>query len=193
VADGTTCDDGNACTHSDACAFGVCAGSFTVTCTASDACHEAGVCDTETGACSNPLGVDGSACDDGNVCTTNDACLDGACAGWGVELPGEVDDGVQLTQIAGITTIAWNPAPRSAWYELARGLVSRLPAGPIDVSDGVCLGNVILTTSATDAQDPEADEAFWYLIRGASACGAGPYGFQLLGGAPVPRSVEICQ
>jgi hypothetical protein len=53
-ADGTGCDDGNACTTSDTCAGGACGGRAVV-CTASDAQHEPGTCSSATGVCSNPL------------------------------------------------------------------------------------------------------------------------------------------
>ncbi len=79
--DGTACDDGNACTLLDACAGGACVGSDAVTCSAVDACHEAGTCDPATGACSSPPRPDGTACDDGNACTLLDACAGGACVG----------------------------------------------------------------------------------------------------------------
>src|SRR4051812_35247950 len=39
VADGTSCDDGNACTQTDTCQGGRCLGSNPVTCTALDQCH----------------------------------------------------------------------------------------------------------------------------------------------------------
>jgi hypothetical protein len=39
---GTTCNDGNACTQSDTCQSGVCTGGSAVACTASDQCHVAG-------------------------------------------------------------------------------------------------------------------------------------------------------
>jgi hypothetical protein len=55
-----------------------CAG---VTCTALDACHEAGQCDPATGACSNPPIADGTPCDDGSLCTQTDACHGGDCVG----------------------------------------------------------------------------------------------------------------
>src|SRR5216684_665797 len=45
----------------------LCAG---VTCTASDQCHVAGTCDPATGMCSNPPKANGTACNDGNACTT---------------------------------------------------------------------------------------------------------------------------
>jgi RHS repeat-associated protein len=63
-ADGTPCDDGNACTQTDACQSGVCVGSNPVVCVASDPCHAAGSCDPTTGSCSSPIQPDGVACCD---------------------------------------------------------------------------------------------------------------------------------
>src|SRR4029077_2107117 len=73
-ADGASCNDGNACTSSDTCQAGVCVSGNPVLCTALDQCHVAGVCDTATGACSNPAKSDGTSCNDGNACTQSDSC-----------------------------------------------------------------------------------------------------------------------
>ena len=81
VADGTPCNDANACTQVDLCIGGACAGSNPVPCGAVDQCHAAGVCNPATGTCSNPALADGTACDDGNACTQSDRCIEGACAG----------------------------------------------------------------------------------------------------------------
>ena len=81
AADGTTCNDNNACTQTDTCQGGVCVGSNPVVCTASDQCHMAGACDPTTGNCSNPTQPDNTPCNDGNLCTTNDVCTGGVCAG----------------------------------------------------------------------------------------------------------------
>ena len=78
---GTTCDDGNACTVTDACQAGVCTGSNPVVCSALDSCHVAGTCNPATGICSNPAKVNGSSCDDGNACTKTDTCQTGSCIG----------------------------------------------------------------------------------------------------------------
>jgi cysteine-rich repeat protein len=78
---GAACDDGNACTRVDACQGGACVGTDLVACTAQDQCHEAGVCDPATGACSNPIKANGALCDDGDACTRTDRCQAGACAG----------------------------------------------------------------------------------------------------------------
>jgi hypothetical protein len=61
--EGTTCNDGNACTETDVCQGGVCVGTNPVSCPPpSDACHAAGVCDPASGSCSNPVVSDGLQC-----------------------------------------------------------------------------------------------------------------------------------
>jgi cysteine-rich repeat protein len=83
--DGASCDDGDGCTRVDACAAGTCLGSSPVACTPSDSCHLAGSCDPATGACSDPVAPDGTACSDGSACTEADACSSGACSGTPVD------------------------------------------------------------------------------------------------------------
>ncbi|APR88448.1 Thiamin-phosphate pyrophosphorylase [Minicystis rosea] len=78
---GTSCNDGSACTQTDTCQSGVCTGGNPVTCTASDSCHVAGTCNPSTGMCSNPSAPNGTACNDGNACSKNDVCTNGACGG----------------------------------------------------------------------------------------------------------------
>ncbi len=79
-ADGTACEDADPCTIGDTCLAGACAAGSPVVCAAIDGCHEAGACDPGTGACSNPVKVDGASCDDGDACTTADTCAAGVCA-----------------------------------------------------------------------------------------------------------------
>src|SRR5262249_40887849 len=64
AAEGTACNDGNACTQTDTCRGGACVGANPAVCTAQDQCHVAGVCDPATGFCSNPAAADGTACND---------------------------------------------------------------------------------------------------------------------------------
>src|SRR5207248_1529039 len=80
-ANGTACNDGDACTQTDTCQSGVCTGSNPVVCPASDQCHDAGTCDTATGPCSNPHTTNGTACSDGDACTQTDTCQSGTCTG----------------------------------------------------------------------------------------------------------------
>ena len=82
--DNTPCDDGDAKTLNDKCVAGRCLGTSkcsNVICGVSDQCHLKGVCDEETGLCSDPLMPDNTPCNDANVQTTNDVCLAGACVG----------------------------------------------------------------------------------------------------------------
>jgi hypothetical protein len=80
-ADGTTCNDSNACTQTDACQAGTCVGTTPVVCSALDQCHATGTCDPATGVCSNPNQPDGTTCSDTLACTQGDACQAGICAG----------------------------------------------------------------------------------------------------------------
>src|SRR5206468_2431905 len=70
-----------ACTQTDTCENGSCVGANPVVCTASDQCHDPGVCDPSTGVCSNPPKTNGTSCNDGNACTQIDTCLGGVCTG----------------------------------------------------------------------------------------------------------------
>ncbi len=80
-ANGAACSDGNGCTQSDTCQAGVCTSGAPLVCPAPDQCHDAGICDMGTGACSNPPKANGSACSDGDGCTQTDTCQAGICTG----------------------------------------------------------------------------------------------------------------
>jgi MYXO-CTERM domain-containing protein len=92
ASDGTGCNDNDACTQTDSCENGTCTGSSPKTCPASDQCHGAGTCDSGTGTCSNPRRTDGASCDDGNPCTTLDACSLGVCAPMGYVVCSAADE-----------------------------------------------------------------------------------------------------
>ncbi len=75
--DDAPCDDANACTTGDFCVTGACTGATSPCPDDGNACTE-DVCVPATGVCGVPrTGV----CDDGDACTVNDACADGACTG----------------------------------------------------------------------------------------------------------------
>ncbi len=77
---GSSCQGNNACDQTFTCdATGHCVGSNEITCLPLDQCHDAGVCDQQTGLCSNPNKPDGTVCDDGDPCRTNDQCMGGVC------------------------------------------------------------------------------------------------------------------
>jgi subtilisin family serine protease len=79
--DGAPCDDGDACTQTDACQAGVCVGADPVSCGPLLACRVPGTCDPATGLCESPTDVDGVPCDDGDACTQGDECSSGTCVG----------------------------------------------------------------------------------------------------------------
>jgi len=88
LPDDSPCEDGNLCTEADACQSGVCESGDAVTCADPEVCHQPGVCDETTGQCSYDPAENGTACDDGNDQTTDDACTDGRCLGSGCECSG---------------------------------------------------------------------------------------------------------
>ena len=88
--DGTLCSDGSACTTNDACLSGACMGGPAPDCNDANGCTDDS-CNPATGCVHTP---NTAPCDDGNACTTSDACSGGACAG-GAAL--DCDDGNPCT------------------------------------------------------------------------------------------------
>ena len=81
VADGTSCDDGDACTTSDQCTGGTCAGTAMDCSAMADACNTA-ACDPTLGSCVATPVAAGTACNDGDACTQSDTCDgSGTCVG----------------------------------------------------------------------------------------------------------------
>lgn len=78
VGDGTACDDGNICTVDTTCSEGVCVGSE-LACEDGNPCTD-NACEPGLG-CIFPPALDGTTCDDGTACTSDDACFDGTCVG----------------------------------------------------------------------------------------------------------------
>jgi hypothetical protein len=78
---GTSCNDGDACTQTDTCQDGACTGSNPVVCTAGQ-CENPGTCNPADGTCSAATPkTNGDACNDGDACTQTDTCQAGACTG----------------------------------------------------------------------------------------------------------------
>jgi hypothetical protein len=182
AANGTTCNDGNGCTQTDTCQSGTCSGANPVTCTALDQCHVAGVCSAATGTCSNPNKANGTACNDGNACTS------GSCGGTPITAPAEVQN---LTAASNKRTYNWSSAASATQYDVVRGGVNGLPVGP-GGGDEACFGGLSGPT-VTDNTNPAVNSAFWYLARGGNVCGNGTYGNQGSHGAPgAPRVTTTC-
>ncbi|MCC6521304.1 MAG: discoidin domain-containing protein [Polyangiaceae bacterium] len=78
--DGAPCDDGNACTGAGICGGGSCQLGSAIDCSFLDGPCTEGVCQLGTGCVAQALG-DGTACDDGQFCSTNDQCQSGSCTG----------------------------------------------------------------------------------------------------------------
>jgi len=77
---GAVCNDNNACTTVDKCdKAGKCVGTTPKTCPSSP-CRLA-ACESKSGECKLTNASNGAACNDGNACTTVDACSNGICAG----------------------------------------------------------------------------------------------------------------
>ena len=88
-ANGSSCDDGDACTLMDECQGGLCVWSSRTECAPPDSCHEAGVCKSSTGVCQYAAKPDGTFCGDaGSECVRQDTCASGACQDNGFEAPG---------------------------------------------------------------------------------------------------------
>jgi hypothetical protein len=136
--------------------------------------------------------IDGGACDDGDVWTRSDACVAGACVGSDpVPAPAEVDGGVRVERSGTDAVVQWNLAAGATASDVLRGLLASLPAGS-GAGGETCFGGIAGTT-ATDPEVPASEAGFWYLVRGRSVCGIGPWGFQGLNGAPsVPRVSATC-
>lgn len=73
VEQGEECDDGNTA-PGDGCAMDCKVEKcFGVVCKASDECHAVGICDPDSGNCSNPAATDGTGCGEGKA-TARQAC-----------------------------------------------------------------------------------------------------------------------
>src|SRR5438874_2062191 len=79
-ANGTACDDNNACTSGETCQNGACGSpTSTVTCTALDQCHVAGTCDPMRSEERRAGKANRTAWNDNNACTSGETCQNGAC------------------------------------------------------------------------------------------------------------------
>lgn len=80
-ADGSACDDKNACTTQESCADGLCVGEA-MPCSDGEGCT-IDACDPAVGCSSKPV-AEGDACQDGDACTVSEKCSFGECAGAAV-------------------------------------------------------------------------------------------------------------
>lgn len=144
-----------------------------------------GVAVTTTVDCSDPLVASGTACNDNDPCTQGEACRNSRCTGGTLlSVPGEIE-GVTASQDR--RTYGWSATANAIRYDVVRGSLGSLGVGP-GGGDEVCFRNLESAT-LTDDTVPANDEGFWYLARGAGACGAGTYGARHDG---TPRITTTC-
>ncbi|MEC8022883.1 MAG: hypothetical protein VX223_03050, partial [Myxococcota bacterium] len=79
VSDGSACDIGNNCTEGDTCQAGSCMPGPVIDCDDQNPCTD-DYCAYGFG-CVHPASANASVCDDGDPCTTSDACQLGQCGG----------------------------------------------------------------------------------------------------------------
>jgi hypothetical protein len=131
-----------------------------------------GVAVITTVDCADPLVASGTPCDDSNPCTSGDSCGSGICnAGTTTTAPGEIQS---VTASSDKETYDWSAAANATRYDVVRGGLASLGVGPGD-GDEVCFGD-LGDPSVSDDIVPASNQGFWYLARGANACGAGTYG-----------------
>ena len=135
--------------------------------------------------------ANGTACNDGNACTTADHCSAGVCTGTAVTAPAEV---AGVSFLSDRATIAWNAsADVGAVYDVVRGHLATLPVGP-GGGDELCAANDLTTTTFTDTEPVAPGDGLWYLVRAANSCAIGTYGYEGRHGVPmVQRFTTTCQ
>jgi hypothetical protein len=198
-----SCSDGNACTNGDVCTDGFCAPGPPLNCDDGDACtvdtcgavngcdHAPVVCAPDGNDCTDDVctqtgcvHVDNSAaCDDGDPCTGAGVCAGGSCGPGPPAVPPETAGLVATSE----TTYAWTPTLHAIRYDVVRGRVAALPAGP-GAGDEICFAD-LPGPSLEDTALPPVGTAFWYLIRPEGACFGGTFGNQSNG---TPRSTTTC-
>ena len=101
-----TCDDGDPCTLLDLCEGELCEGSGQLNCDDSNDCTS-DACVSGQGCASSVL--DGTTCDDDNVCTVGDLCEQGVCIGAPANCSG-VGAEIHITAPENNETISYNEA-----------------------------------------------------------------------------------
>ena len=148
--EGAECGTGDLCAPAGICAAGVCQpGASVITCAAPGPCQMEGTCDPATGACTYAAKDEGTTCDDGDLCTTADACHHGICAGVAVTCA-PIDD----CHTAGTCDPATGACPQTAIDGCGVGPDGGAPSKPTvaagaktcqkdaECSSGFCVGGV---------------------------------------------------
>jgi len=194
VNESGACDDGNGCTTGDACADGICRGA-PLDCSAhDDACH-VGACVGTSGICEALPANNGGPCDDGDLCTVDDTCADGTCAGQPLDCSG-LDSACTVgvchpstgTCIAQTVTAGTN-CDDGDGCTVDDGCANGVCLGtPLDCSEftdacnvGVCIGTTGVCAAAPANEGGACDDGDGCTV--ADACSNG-----ICGGAPLDCS-----
>ena len=157
---GGACSDDDACTAGDVCTNGKCAGN-SLNCADANVCT-ADSCDLKIGCVHTSVG-DGALCDDGNACSSADACVKGVCAG----VIKSCDDGLACTlDICDVKTAACTHA----------AIANCVCAKDLDCDDGqACTFDVCNAAKAcVHAAKPEKSQCNdGSLCTGSDICTAG--------------------
>jgi len=110
---GVPCDDGYACTIGDHCTGGKCVSGIQKTCNTTDQC-KLSYCNSTNGNCVvNNVPNNQKTCDDLNICTINDVCVDGECTGT-LACNGTTTDLVSSTVVKNNSIIIFSVAGAAA-------------------------------------------------------------------------------
>jgi len=138
-------------------------------------CYFDGKCDSYGQQCVYPLKPDGSACNDGNLCTGPDYCTNATCQPGPPVPPPEINNSVQVLGGGGGggAVVTWNDLPGG--YNVYRG--SRTGGW---VYNHTCFEAGAPGTS-TDPAVPNPGETFYYLVSRKDQCGESVVGRDWIG------------
>ncbi len=149
-------------------------------------CNDSNVCTTDTcngaGGCGHTFNT--APCDDGALCTNNDTCSGGVCAGT----PGPPPE-IPVVGMSGhaTTTVSWSGLGGGTTYDLVSSTLSDLRVQA--AAGATCLANDVAATSYGDTRsNPSSGDGYYYLIRAQNVCGNGGYGFDSSATERVPAA-----
>jgi len=182
AAAGASCDDGDLCTGGDRCEGGFCVGdAIEMDCTNLDTACLEGRCDPATGACGRAALPSGRPCDDGDLCTSNDACQAGSCVGAAVDC-GDLDSAC-LVGVCEPDTGACAIVARADGMPCNDGDPC---TGHDDCTDAICGGEVDLCGACANRQPGDACDDGDACSEGAGVC------VQVAGGLRCEVQIQAC-
>ncbi len=100
---------------------------------------------------------------------------------------------VTVTRESGSADVAWTTIANAARYDAVRGWLSylRSTSGDFTQATTQCLANNTSETRILDSDTPDAEDGFWYLVRGSSCAANGTYDDDSGGGQTGSRDAEI--